>query len=128
MTQGWDVNTILFGDLKDVLAFFALYGLSIQFERYHVLSSFLDLANLDGIKFTGVVANAALDAFFLIDDVQFFLFTGYGLLRALPKAHMASGAVFLVDFIMKQRFAYAGRTFLVPNVGLVFITEIKNIG
>jgi hypothetical protein len=91
--------------LKNVLAFFALYCLSIEFERYHVWFSFFELTNLDSIKFTGLVADAAFDAFFLIYGVQFFLFAGNGLLRTFAKAHLASGAVFFVNFIMKERFA-----------------------
>jgi hypothetical protein len=88
----------------------------------------LDLANFDSIKFTSLVADAALDAFFLVDVVQFFLFTGYGFLRAFAEAHLASGAVFFINFIMKERFTDTGRTFFILYVRFILFTEIQKIG
>jgi hypothetical protein len=80
----------------------------------------------NGIEFTGFVANAAFDTFFLIDRMEFFLLTGNRILWAFTAADLATGAGFLFDFVVKQRLAHAGWAFLLPDVLVVLIAEVEN--
>jgi asparagine N-glycosylation enzyme membrane subunit Stt3 len=92
-----------------------------------LFSSFM-VIGWNGVKFTAVVADAAFDAFVLIDFMGLFLFPDNGFLGALLETEGAAGAGFGIDFIVKQRFADAGRHILLLDVGVVFIPEVENGG
>jgi hypothetical protein len=123
MAHGWDIDTVFLRHIAYVLALLAFYRLSVQFKRYHCQSSFV-LADGYCIKLACVITDAAFDAFFLLDQMGFFLFPGYRLLGAFAEAHPAAGAGFFIDLIVKEGFADAGRTFFVLNVLFVFVAKI----
>ena len=75
----------------------------------------MQLFDNNRVKFAAIIADAALDAFVLVQLMGFFLFTADGILWASAKADLASRAGFGVDFIMKKRFANPSRAFLVPK-------------
>jgi hypothetical protein len=55
-----------------VLAFFSLNFLTVEFKGDHGENP-LWLSDLNGVKFTAIVADAAFDAFVLNDGVRLFL-------------------------------------------------------
>jgi hypothetical protein len=69
------------------------------------------------VEFTAVVANAAFDAFLLVDFMRLFLFPDNGFLGALLETEGASGTGFGIDFIVKERFADAGTDICAPGCG-----------
>jgi hypothetical protein len=56
--------------------------------------------------------------------MSLFLYTGYAHGRTLLQANATSRTFFLADAVTDQSPANTGRTFLVPNVSNIFITEV----
>jgi hypothetical protein len=83
---------------------------------------------LDGVEFTRVIADAALDTFVLVQFMRLFLFTADSFLRTFTSTDATPGTGFSVNFIMKQGFADTGRAFFIFYVGFIFIPEVKNGG
>jgi hypothetical protein len=80
------------------------------------------------IKFTAIIANTALDAFFLVKLMRHFLFTADSVLGTFSETDLTSCAEFRVYLIMEERFADPGRTFFIADMGFIFIPEKENIG
>jgi hypothetical protein len=67
IAKGGDLHSISLGNLEDMLPLFSLDLFTVKLERDHRDYSFtLMLFHNNGIKLTGIVADAALDALFLI--------------------------------------------------------------
>jgi hypothetical protein len=128
MAHGWNVDPILFCHLQDVLVFFALDRLTIEFERNHGVFSLGRSADFDRIKLAAVITDSAFDALVLMDAVRLLFISRHSLLGAFLETDVAAGAGFRVDFILEQRLADAGRAFLVPDMGFVFVPEVQNVG
>ena len=82
----------------------------------------------NGVKLTGIEADAALDAFFLENLVNYLFRALDGFRRTLDAAQLAAIAVGFVYPVSDQGLADLGRAFLVPDVGLIFIPEVPDGG
>ena len=82
----------------------------------------------DGLERTFFHTKSALNAFILINRERRILITGDTLSRAALLTNAAAFAGIGIDDVFNHGFTYAGRTFLVDNVGDVFVTEIFHSG
>jgi len=85
---------------------------------------FFALSYDDSVKFTGVVADSALDALSLVQMMNLFLVSCDSFLGTFLGANMTPRAGLLVHFIVKEGFADPSRAFLVPDVRLVLIAKV----
>ena len=88
----------------------------------------LFLSFSDGVEFTDIVADAALDTLRRIDPVRLFDLSGNRLLRALPEAAVAARAQVLQDGVGNQFLANSRRAAVLPDMRLVLITETAQGG
>jgi hypothetical protein len=65
-----------------------------------------------------------LDAFFLIDPGNLFLFPGDGFDRTTPKTQPAFGTHIRIDFKFQKRSATFGRTSFFNYVGFIFVSKV----
>jgi hypothetical protein len=75
-------------------------------------------------KLTYIITDTTFDTQLLIKVVSLFLLAGNGILGALAGADPAARTGIRVNFIVIQCLAYTRRAFFIPDVGLVFVTEI----
>jgi hypothetical protein len=63
-----------------------------------------------------------------MNGMRLLLVSGNRLLRTFLETYMAAGTSLRIDFIMEERLANARWAFFVSDVGLVFMSEIQNVG
>ena len=69
-----------------------------------------------------------LNAFFLIDPGNLFLFPDNGISRAAAKTNSAFGAYIRINFKLQQCYAALGRTSFFIYVSLIFVPEVAQRG
>jgi len=69
------------------------------------------------------ITTSTLDALCLVDNMGFLALSGYAADGAVTRTHGAAHAFLRRYFVMNQRLALVGRTFLVHYMGNIFFTE-----
>jgi hypothetical protein len=79
----------------------------------------------NGVKLTRLIADSAVDAFFLVNGMGFFLLTGNGFLGTLSETDVAAVTFLFVYLVVEETFTDSCAALLVVNVIQVFVLEIQ---
>ena len=83
---------------------------------------------VDGIFLTFFDTRSALHALTGIYGVRFLLLPADRVCRTIFRTQTASDTFFRIDRIIEQRFTFACRTFLILDMGDIFIAEMFQCG
>jgi hypothetical protein len=86
------------------------------------------LPNHNSIEVADFATNSAADALLFIDDMQLACRSSDDILRTGWQAQAAASAIFRINGVDDQSFAYTGRAAFLLDVSFVFITEITGCG
>jgi hypothetical protein len=81
-----------------------------------------------GVELTRFITNGTLDAFFLVNSVNFLFLTRDSLLRAFPETDVAAVTVFFIYFVVEEFLADTAGALLIVNVRFIFVAKVGQGG
>ena len=117
IAEGRYGNIVGFGNLEDRCPLFSLDFPAIESKGHHFSFLVTNWSFYDyRFKLARLIADSAVDTFFLVNGMRFFLLAVDSFLWALSKTDVAAVAFFLVYLVVEEPFTNSGPALLLMNV------------